>query len=176
MRGLLRVLDGAATGAAWIAGVATGLMMLHVSLDVALRYFFNAPLTGTVEIVSAYHMTALAFLPLAVIARERGHIIVELFTGWMRPRPRAALDALAGLVTLAYTTAFAWKAVEIALKKTHIREAKESGTGFVEIWPARWSVVAGFGLMAIMVLLVVLKDVRRAQGRETPLRPGEGLL
>jgi len=155
-----QALDGAATVAAWLAGIATVLMMLHVSLDVGMRYFFNAPLTGTVEIVSAYHMTALAFLPLALIARERGHIIVELFTGWMPLRPRTLLDGLAGLVTLVYTTAFAWKAVDIAIRKTGIREAKESGTGFVEIWPARWFVVAGFGLMAAMVVFVVAKDLR----------------
>ncbi len=169
MKVLAKAFDGVVLAAAWAGGIATVLMMLHVSAEVAMRYIFNSPLTGTVEIVSAYHMTALAFLPLALIAKERGHIIVELFTGWMSLRGRTLLDAIVGVVTLIYTTVFAWKAFEVALDKTAIREAKESGTGFVEIWPARWFVVVGFGLMVIAVAIIVIKDFRgAATGRIDP--------
>ena len=155
-----RLLDAVVTGAGWIAGIATILMMFHVTIDVAGRQFFGHPLTGTVEIVSAYNMIALAFLPLALIARERGHIIVELFTGWMKMRPRTLLDAFVAIITLVYTSVFTWKAIEVAIDKTEIREAKEAGIGFVEIWPARWIVAIGFGLMAIYVLVLMLRDFR----------------
>ena len=124
-----RLLDAVVTGAGWIAGIATILMMLHVTVDVAGRQLFGHPLTGTVEIVSAYNMIALAFLPLALIARERGHIIVELFTGWMKMKPRTLLDAFVAIITLVYTSVFTWKAIEVAIDKTEIREAKEAGIG-----------------------------------------------
>jgi TRAP-type C4-dicarboxylate transport system permease small subunit len=162
MKALLRLFDGVIALFAWIAGLATVAMMLMVVADVTGRTVFNNPITGTVEIVSNYLMVMLAFLPLALIARKRGHIFVELFTGWMPRRARTLLDALAGLVTLAYMTAFTWKAVEIAERKTAIRDAKESGTGFIEIWPSRWVVVAGFGLMTLAVLVMVVKDFRAA--------------
>ena len=168
MTALKRTLDALVTAAAWIGGVATVLMMLHVTVDVAGRAFFNRPLTGTIEIVSAYHMAALSFLPLAYIARERGHIIVELFTGWMQARPRALLDGLVAIVTVVYVAAFTWKAFEVALDKTHIREAKEAGIGFVEIWPARWLVVVGFGLMAVYVAIHMVQDIRYGRGGPPP--------
>jgi len=161
MKAFIRLLDPLVLAAAWIAGIMTLVMMLQVTADVIGRTFFNHPIAGTIEIVSAYCMTALAFLPLALIARERGHIIVEVFTGRMRPRWRTLLDGFAAFVTLVYTAAFTWKAVEIAIAKTGIREAKEAGIGFVEIWPARWMVAAGFGLMALCVFVHMCTDIRK---------------
>ena len=64
------------------------------------------------------------------------------------------------VVTLVYVSAFTWKAIDIAQSKTRIRDAKESGAGFIEIWPARWVVVIGFGLMAVVVAVVLVKDLR----------------
>lgn len=160
MTGLLRLFDRIVTFAAWIAAAMTVLMMLHITADVAGRTFFHKPITGTIEIVSAYNMAALAFLPLALIARERGHIIVELFTGWMKLRWRTLTDGFVAIITLIYTATFTWKALEIAIKKTEIREAKEAGIGFVEIWPARWVVFIGFGLMAVVIAILMVKDIR----------------
>lgn len=158
MRKLLRALDAVVVAVAWIAGAMTILMMLHVTADVIARTVFNSPIVGTVEIVSAYHMAALAFLPLALITKERGHIIVELFTSWMPRRKRSFLDACVGIVTFVYVAVFTWKAIEIAIEKTEIREAKEAGVGFVQIWPSRWVVPIGFGLMAIYILIYVFQD------------------
>lgn len=155
-----RLFDAIVNGAAWIAAIATVAMMLQVTADVTGRQIFGHPITGTVEIVSAYNMAALAFLPLALIARERGHIFVELFTGWMNLRWRTLIDAFVAIITLIYISVFTWKAVAVAIDKTQIREAKEAGIGFVEIWPARWVVAIGFGLMAIVILILMLRDFR----------------
>ncbi len=163
MRSFKRVLDFAVMSAAWVAVIATILMMLQVTADAIGRTFFNKPITGTLEIVSSYHMAALTFLPLALVAKDRGHIFVELFTNWMRRGPRKYLDAFVGLVTLTYTGAFTWKAIEVAIEKTRIREAKEAGIGFVEIWPGRWLVAIGFGLMALYVAIYIVDDFREAR-------------
>lgn len=157
---LRRALDRVANAAAWIAAAATVLMMLHVTADVIGRTVFSSPIVGTVEIVSAYNMAALAFLPLALITKERGHIIVELFTGWMQLRWRTLIDAVVAIVTLVYVAVFTWKAVEIAIEKTAIREAKEAGVGFVEIWQSRWLVPVGFGLMTAYILIYIVLDFR----------------
>jgi TRAP-type C4-dicarboxylate transport system permease small subunit len=155
-----KILDFVVNAAAWVAGLATILMMLMVTADVAGRNLFGSPITGTLEIVSNYNMAALAFLPLALIAREKGHIIVELFTSWMKPNPRAILDGLIAIITTVYVGLFTWKALEIAIAKTKIRDAKEAGFGFVEVWPARWLVFIGFGLMLVYVIWYMLRDLR----------------
>lgn len=159
MIALKRILDFAANAAAWIAGLATVAMMLHVVADIIAREVFNAPLTGTLEIAANYNMAALSFLPLAVIAREKGHIIVELFTSWMKPNGRSILDGFVAIVSVAFVTAFTWTAIKVAIEKTHIRDAKEAGFGFVEVWPARWFVVIGFGLMLLYVIWHMVADL-----------------
>ncbi|SDY61622.1 TRAP transporter small permease [Citreimonas salinaria] len=162
MKAAKAVYDGLIGLFAWIAGIATVLMMIMVTVDVIGRNVFNHPVTGTVEIVSNYNMVILAFLPLALIAKERAHIVVELFTSWMSRRARTGLDACVAVVTFAYMAAFTWKAIDIAQSKTRIRDAKESGAGFIEVWPARWVVVAGFGLMTVVVLVILVRDFRAA--------------
>lgn len=168
-----RIFDRLVDAAAWIAGIATVLMMFHVTADVIGRTFFHAPLTGTLEIVANYNMAALAFLPLALIARERGHIFVELFTGWMKPNPRAILDGVVAIVTTVYIAVFTWKAFEVAVDKTRIRDAKEAGFGFVEVWPGRWLVVIGFGLMLVYVAYYMVRDLHDGATGHAEVREGQ---
>lgn len=167
-----RVLDYVVMAAASVAVVATILLMLHVTADVFGRAF-GKPITGTVEIARYYYMSALSFLPLALIARERGHIVVDLFTNWMKPHARKLLDAAVGVVTLAYMCGFTWKAIELAISKTKLREAQESGIGFIEVWPGRWFVAVGFGLMAIYVLVYIFDDFRSGIKRSDATTPTE---
>ena len=165
----MKYLDRLARATTAIASVIVIIMMLHVSADVFARTLFNKPLIGTTEIVAAYYMVALAFFPIAWISRQRGHIIVELFTAHLPMRKIRALDALAGIVTLIYVVLFVWKLLETAIEKTHIREAWEAATGFVEVWPSRWIVPAGFAFMAIYVLIQTVGDARAAiSGVEPP--------
>ncbi|MBR9766109.1 MAG: TRAP transporter small permease [Rhodobacteraceae bacterium] len=164
----MKHLDRVAQATTGLACIFVIIMMLHVSADVVARTFFHHPLIGTTEIVSAYYMVALAFLPIAWISRQRGHIIVELFTSHLPKRKLKALDAFAGVVTLAYVGLFVWKLFEIAIEKTHISEAWESAAGFIEIWPSRWIVPAGFLFMAIYVLIQTWRDARAAITGEIP--------
>lgn len=166
MRRLSHWLDVVAGAVTMLAGFVGLLMMLHVTADVIGRTLFHHPLSDTLEIVSAYYMVAIAFLPLAWIARQRGHIIVELFTGWMSKRRVGALDAIVGLVTFFYIAFFTYEVTLVAIDRTHIGETWESATGFVAVWPSRWLVPAGFGLMAFYVLFNAWRDFRRARGEE----------
>ena len=45
-----------------ISGLLLLVMMLHVTLDVALKYLLNQPVPGTLEVVSYYYMVGTVFL------------------------------------------------------------------------------------------------------------------
>lgn len=162
-RGLRRALDLLAGAFTAVACLIVIVMMFHVSADIVMRSVFHAPLSGTTEIVSAYYMVALAFLPIAWISRTRGHIIVELFTAHLAPRKVRIIDALAGIVTFIYVATFCWQVIHTALDKTEIREAWESATGQIQIWPSRWLIPAGFLVMAVYVLIQIVADFRAAR-------------
>ena len=85
MRAIEAVASRIAGFVALIGGVVIVLMMLQVSADVAMKYIFHKPITGTLEITSAYYMVALVWLPLGAVTRDHEHLEVELFTQHLAP-------------------------------------------------------------------------------------------
>ncbi|NQV55203.1 MAG: TRAP transporter small permease [Rhodospirillales bacterium] len=138
------------------------LMMLHVTLDVLGKFFFTAPAPATIETVMFYYMVALVFLPFAYIARGEGHIFVELFTRKMSTRSRSFLDGIMGILTLIWVLALTWYAGEEAVTVTIAGEFQETAEGLLYIWPSRWFVPVGCGIMALAVVLRVTQDFRKA--------------
>jgi TRAP-type C4-dicarboxylate transport system permease small subunit len=146
-----KVLAFVSTGLAWIGGLALILMMLHIAADVVARYIFNAPLHGTVEIVSAYYMVAVVFLPLAMIERFNGHIVVELVTQHMPRRIQEVLIGIVALLSALYFAAFTWRTWGDALNKFAVGESA-LGTVQVTVWPTRFYLPIGCGLITLVLL------------------------
>lgn len=151
-------------GLAIAGGVALVLMMLHIVADVATKYLFNDPIDGTTEIVAAYYMVAVVFLPLAYVTVAEGHLIVELFTARMRGRPLAALVGCAGLVTLAYLSFFIYYTGVEAVRRTREGEAWETSVDLVAIWPSRWFLTVGLAAMALYVALALVRHFGGGSG------------
>lgn len=160
-----KVLGRASTLVAWVGGAALILMMLHIAAEVVARYVFNAPLHGTVEIVSAYYMVAVVFLPLAMIERSNGHIVVELVSQHLPRRAHSILIGIVALISAAYFTAFAWQTWGDALKKYAVGE-EALGTVSITVWPTRFYLPIGCGLIA---LVLVHKAFRLFAGDESVL-------
>jgi TRAP-type C4-dicarboxylate transport system permease small subunit len=165
LRALVRAIDAIAYVLVWVACIVTFLMMAHVTADVTMRFALRQPLAGTLEIVSGYYMVIVIFLPLAFLARSNGHILVELFTRRLPARRVLWLDAIMGAITLVYMAALTWMAGIEALRRT--REGEVWSIGFTDmvIWPSRWVLVVGAGLMALAVAVGIAENVRRALRR-----------
>lgn len=148
-----------------VAGLIVLLMMLQIVADVAGRMIFNHPIDGTTEIVSGYYMVAVIFFPLAYVAHNDGHITVELFTRHLPERRLAGLEAVIGVVCLLFTIWFAWESVSTAWLSTQHNEQWETSQGLVTIWPSRWFLPIGLGMMGIYILLRLIADIRKAMGR-----------
>jgi len=70
------------------AAVLAAMMLLTVA-NVVLRYAFNLPIYGTVELTQ-FLMAAVVFSGFALVTRSRGHIVVTLFeSALLRRAPRA---------------------------------------------------------------------------------------
>lgn len=164
-----KVLGRASTLFAWISGIALILMMLHITAEVVARYIFNAPLHGTVEIVSAYYMVAVVFLPLAMIERGNGHIVVELVSQHLPRRIHEILIGVVALVSALYFGAFAWQTWGDALAKYAVGE-QALGTVAITVWPTRFYLPVGCGLIT---LVLVYKAFRLFAGDESVLARSE---
>ncbi len=152
----------------WLACFSGFLMMAHITIDVIGRVVFNHPFQGTIEVVSAYYMVAVSFLPLAYISRHEGQIIVELFTRSLSARPLFRLEIAVNVITFAYLAVFAWQTTVVALERTDRGEMWETAAGFVDVWPSRWLLPVGIAAMALYVLYRVFEDLRRLRDSSDP--------
>ncbi len=140
----------------WLAAIALALMVTHVSIDVVLRYLFGAPLTGTIEVVSAYYMVATIAFPLAYVHYRDEHIRVELFTSGLSLHRQRQMDTAVEVVLLITFGAIAFLSIEEAVHKTEVWEVWEAGEGLIPVWPGRWSLAIGFTLMTLVSLTRLL--------------------
>jgi TRAP-type C4-dicarboxylate transport system permease small subunit len=157
----------------WIALIAGFLMMMHVAADVTGRTAFNHPLQGTTEIVSGWYMVAICYLPWAWLTRHDNHIVAGIFerigTAWFGYWVEVAVK----IFMLVYVTTFAWQTALRAVAQTRAGEVWEAAGGFIPVWPSRWTLPIGAGLMAIYLVLRIIRDVGRGHQPEVnPIREG----
>jgi len=145
-----------ALGLAVCAGVFVILMMLHIVAGIVARQILGAPLGGVTEIVSAYDMVAVTFLPLAYVTRNKGHISVVLFTHWLSTRSVEIIEWLASLFIALISIWVFYESSIAAIESFAVREVWESGDGFLYVWPSRVFVPLGIGAMAFSLTVETL--------------------
>ena len=118
------VLSPLARVAAFIAAVATVLMMVHVTVAVFMRVGFNEPLLGTIEVVSYFYMVAAVFLGIFTAAWQNAHIRVDVLANLLPARVRRVTYLLAEMITPAFFLCFGWGLWRTALTKTRQGEFK----------------------------------------------------
>jgi TRAP-type C4-dicarboxylate transport system permease small subunit len=160
-----RIVEHASVALTRLAALAIVLMMVHVVIDVTGRWLFNHPLPGTLESVTYYYMVMVTALPFAYVTRSQGQIAVEMFTGWLAPRPLSLVELFAGLLTLIYVVAIAWKMGQEAIRMTEIGEVHDAGTMQLVTWPSRWLPPIALGVMACAVVLRMIEDFRTYRHR-----------
>lgn len=88
MQGASRFLNFLHSVTLVIGVVAAGLMMMLTVVDVILRYLINKSFYGTIE-VTQFMLAVVIFAGLALVTRDRSHIVVSLFEPTMlRYMPR----------------------------------------------------------------------------------------
>ena len=148
---LKKILGGASNLFALVAGGAVILMMLHINLDVAMRYIFSAPFANTIEIVSTYYIVAIVFLPFALVEWTNANIVVELLAQHLPRRLAELLIAAMGIVSAAYFACLTWTSWHDAVGKYEVGEVA-LGNSQITVWPTRFYLPLGCGLLVIVLL------------------------
>lgn len=137
-----------------ISAVALFAMMLLLTADAIGRYVFLQPVIGTVEITEMYLLGAVAFLPLATLQRENGHVSVSTF----QTRIPAPLRRVLGIVNtglgLAVFGVIALKAAQVAFES--FSEGRETaGLISLPVW-CGWAIVFAGALSLCLRLCLEL--------------------
>ena len=127
------------------------LMMIHISVDVFMKYVFNAPLQGTLEIVSSYYMVLGVFLPLPLVEWRRQAILVDIVFVQMPRWMKLGCVVLVLAVMAALYGAFAWQTWLDAVR-AYSRNEIAMGPAATVIWPSRFVLPLGFALAGVIAL------------------------
>ncbi len=141
--------------------LAGGLLLVGVMgmtvVSVLGRYLFNAPLPGDYEITElAIGIAAFAFFPYCHISNA--NIVVELFTGKMPARWKAALDAVHNITFAIVAGLIAWRLFIGGMHKF----ADGETTMFLGI-PIHWayfSALMGAGLLTVVCVLLLFRHLK----------------
>jgi TRAP-type C4-dicarboxylate transport system permease small subunit len=148
----------------WLSLLAGFLMMVHVTVDVTGRYFFNRPLDGTTEIVAAYYMILVAYCPWAWVASQDNHIVAGLFRHIGSPRFDFWLDIAVKTFTALCVSVFTYQTSWAALRQTRAGEVWLAGTMYLPVWPSRWVLpVSGLFMVLYLVLRVTSDGIGAAR-------------
>lgn len=148
-----QLIDKASTITGWLAGAAVIVMMVHVCTDVIGKFAFNAPVPGTITIVTQYYMPLLTFLPLAWVHRARGHIAVEVATRHFSRPLQHHLHYAAILLGILIFGLLAFTTLQEALQKQAINTFTMEQRVRVVTWPGYFFPVLGYGLVALAMLV-----------------------
>jgi len=74
----------------FIASLMMAGLVIIVCFDLALRYFFNAPLLWGTEVTEIF-LLYITFLGTGWVFREDGHVVVDIFSGQVKGRMKKGL-------------------------------------------------------------------------------------
>ncbi|MBA3855126.1 MAG: hypothetical protein C0503_11990 [Gemmatimonas sp.] len=160
------------TLAEWFAlagGFVVVVLMLMVSLDALGRKTVGA-LPGALEFSEALMVPAV-FLPLMFVQMKREHVFVGVVTAALPLRTQALLDGIAAVVGMLIFGLLTWLALGKALDALAVREYRIAIIA-VPIWPFRWMIPLGTGLMVFQLVLTAIHEFGRAFGAAEPLPEG----
>ena len=138
------------------------LMMITVFVDVFLRYIFNSPLVGSVEIVETM-MVLIVALGITYTGINKGHISVDLLVSRFPPKVQAAIDIFNFLVATIIFSIMSWKTGLQAI----VAGSRHVTTTVLEvpIYPFVWTLSICTGLLSLVFLLqffeAIIKMVKK---------------
>ena len=109
-------------------------------------------------------MVAIALLPLGFVVDRGGHIMVDLFTRSLSSRTLSMIDSMVGFVGTAFLAVVAWRTFAEAIRNTAMEEGWETADGMILIWPSRWVIPIGCGVMAAMFAIHAIRNLAAARG------------
>jgi C4-dicarboxylate transporter, DctQ subunit len=154
--------DALVYGMALVAAFLMVAMMVTITLDVVLRnlgYQSSAHFFTFTE----YALLIVPCLGAPWLAREKGHIYVEILLMSLRPRLRARITLLIGLLCVAVCLVVAWYGFQVTLNDYLQNEKDVRSMDF-----PRWMVV---GFIPLSFLMMAIEFARFLWRRENFLAP-----
>jgi TRAP-type C4-dicarboxylate transport system permease small subunit len=134
-----------------IAALLTFALSFLVVADVIGRGAFNNPVKGTPEIVSM-SIVIITFLLAGYSVHSRAMLQADVLVGWLGRRGPAIATLMSGVLGAAFFALIVWGSYEPMLHAWTSGEFEGEGALRVPAWPARFIVMFGSLLVAIIYI------------------------
>lgn len=147
----------------FLSATALGVLLVVTFASVIMRYFFNAPILGSNEIIQLASVV-LVMLALPGAAQRSMHIRVDVFDRLIGPIGRLIGDVLARVLSVYLLGVLAWRAFG------KLQDAAEFGdtTNMLQIplWPFYGLLVLGAVLYALVLVIQLIDIIRTGAARD----------
>jgi TRAP-type C4-dicarboxylate transport system permease small subunit len=144
-----------------VAGLATLAIVLLISYDVLMRYFFDQPQLYVDELASFLEVLII-FGGLAWTFTAGGHIRIDLVTPHLPGTVRAWLRVVTLTIGMVLLALVMWVTGQSAL--TAYRYGRVSAVMLYPLWLPMLFIPAGLGLMSLAMLVTLVRQLRVALG------------
>ncbi len=158
-------------GFCYVAAGLVFVMIFPTTVDVVLRYIFNAPLPEMFQLTE-FMMIGVVYLAIAFVQQLKDHIKIEIATQWMPQKGQDILDIFGNLVGLFIFGLITWQTGRQAWEAW---DTQDYTMGIVQfpLWPAKSILPVGIGLFCLRLILDILIAVFRLRSPE--MNPKEHL-
>jgi TRAP-type C4-dicarboxylate transport system permease small subunit len=141
-----------------ISAATLALMMFLTAVDVAMRYVFNSPIPGALELVE-YMMALIVPFALAVAAYNKAHIGVDLIMERLPQKVQLYTGFLTNLLTSIFFGIIAWQSIFMVGEEFH--SGVTSAVLLIPQYPFVASLAVAFVLLTLITLLHSLDSLAK---------------
>lgn len=148
---------------------ALSIMMLWIFADVIMRYFFNSPIPGTMEITGEYFMVLIVYLGISYTLKHNGHVKVDLLEIKLPKRIRYYLAIIKDIMVLMILGLMLISNINLFFDY-FARDIRSVGS--IEYLIAPTFLIMALGVLMVIVRLLfnisetVINNIKHNQGQE----------
>ena len=134
-------------------------MMLLTVVDVFLRYVFNAPILGSLELTE-YFMICAGFFGIAWCAVIRGHVKVDLIMNHTSTRVQAITDTVPLVLAMSVIPIVAWQ----GFVQARYTQVENTVSDLLEVpdFPFYMVIGVSYALLFLVVITIVAEFIAKA--------------
>ncbi len=147
-----------------VTGFLLPVIILIVSYEVVMRYFFNSPTIWAWD-VNIQLFAIMVFLGGGYTLMQDGHVRVDLWYGKLSPRGKARTDVITSPLFFLFFTVLLWKGGEMTLDSIAEREVMSTILA-PPLYPLKIIFTAGVFLFFLQGVVQLILDLRAAFSKE----------
>jgi C4-dicarboxylate transporter DctM subunit len=151
-----KAVDLTTAGLGFFGGALLFISGFLITLEVVMRYIFNAPTRWTDEISTLFVLTA-AFTAISYGLREKSHVHMEFIVEKLPKTTQTFLESVSYLIVFLFTAGYSWFALKLTLDSVRLME--KSPMVNIIMWPVKAIIFISMVVLCLQALRMLLTNI-----------------